>query len=60
MDIVGPNVPDEDDLEMYYQALTELDGPSQGLEFAEPLDVAKQYYIEDNRPVLFDPEEERP
>lgn len=60
MDTIGPDVPAEDELTMYYQALNEVDGPSRGLEFADPLEVAKQYYVEDNRPVLFDPEEERP
>lgn len=60
MTAIGSEVPDEQALEDYYEALNEVDGPSRGLEHIDPLEVAKRYYVEDNRPVLFDPDEERP
>lgn len=54
----GSEVPDDDDLTDYYDRITELCEDVEPV-LEDPLAVAKRYYVEDNRPVLYDPEERR-
>lgn len=49
---------DESELIDYYDRLTERCEDVEPV-LEEPLAVAKRYYVEDNRPVLYDPEERR-
>lgn len=58
----GSRIPDEAELtEFYAEVSGESLRPERLIEpvMDDPLDVAKRYYREDNRPVLYDPQEER-
>ncbi len=53
-------LPDEVELEDYYfQLARQYESEDPRPDVAEPIEVAKSYYVEDNRPVLYDEEEHR-
>lgn len=50
-------VPDEEELADFYEEVGKAQRPEYLIEqiMDDPLDVAKKYYHEDNRPVLYEP-----
>lgn len=57
----GSDIPDEAELAEFYEEVGKAQRPEYLIEqtMDDPLDVAKKYYREDNRPVLYDPEAQR-
>lgn len=53
---VTASEPTEEELETYFDEIMD-ESESVELTLAEPIEVAKAYYVPDNRPVLYEPQE---